>query len=119
MLNQAANIPTRTLFILHEHIIHLDPTSIDTQWQKHSEAALDTITQMVLDIARSHRSIHGAEIDIISPVCVYVVRHTLQRLFEKRYADSKEFFQDSDALRYSLEKLNRRWPLNAMLSSAP
>lgn len=91
--------------------------SIEPQWRKHSEAALETVDQMVLDISRSHRGIHGANIDIISPMCNYVVRHTLQDLYEKRYADSNAWFQDSDTLRQSLEKLNRRWPVEPGLYS--
>jgi hypothetical protein len=103
--------------MLHKHILHLDALSIGSQWRKHSQAALDTVAQMVVDIARSHRQIHGADVDIISPVCNYVVRHTLQHLYEKRYADSNAWFQDSDALRQSLDKLNRRWPVEPGLSS--
>jgi hypothetical protein len=96
---------TRALFILHHHILHLNTISTASQWQKHSQAALDTVAQMVVDIARSHRGIHGADVDIISPVCNYIVQH----LYEKRYADSHAWFQDSDTLRQSLNKLNRRW----------
>lgn len=107
----------RALFILHQHILHLETLSIDSLWQKNSQAALDTVSQMVVDIARSHRGIHGADIDIISPICNYVVRHTLQHIYEKRYADSNAWFQDSDTLRESLGKLNRRWPVETDLSS--
>jgi hypothetical protein len=81
----------------------------ESQWRKHSQAALDTVTQMMIDMARTHHMIHGADIDIISPVCSYVVRCTLQHLCERRYSDSNAWFEDSDALRQSLAKLNRRW----------
>ncbi len=91
--------------------------SIDTQCRKHSEAALDTVAQMVVDIARSHREIHGADVDIISPICNYVVHHVLQRIYEKRYADSNTWFQDTDSLRQSLDKLNRRWATESGLPS--
>jgi hypothetical protein len=102
--------------MLHQHILQLDTTSIEDQWRKNSQIALDTVAQMVLDIARSHRDIHGADIDVVSPICNYLVRDTLQYLYEKRYADKDAWFQDSDALRESLEKLNRRWHMSAGLS---
>ncbi|KAF2134690.1 hypothetical protein P153DRAFT_7496 [Dothidotthia symphoricarpi CBS 119687] len=107
----AVSILIRALFLLHQHILQLDTTSIGSQWREYSEAALDTVVQMVLDIARSHRVYHGANIDIISPACNYVVRHTLQYFYEKRGGDSNAWFQDSDTLRRSLDKLNSRWPM--------
>lgn len=57
----------------------------------------------------------GTEASIISPVCNYVIRHTLQYLYEKRYADSDAWFRDSDTLRQSLERLDRRWPVEPSL----
>ncbi|KAF1939492.1 hypothetical protein EJ02DRAFT_456896 [Clathrospora elynae] len=113
----AVGISIRALFILHKHILRLDTTSVDSQWRKHSQAALDTVTQMVVDIARSHRRIHNADVDIIAPSCSYVVRHALQYLYEKRYADSNAWFLDSDTLRESLNKVNGRWPVEPGLSS--
>lgn len=99
----------RALFILHQHIARLNTKSVGLDWRMHSQAALDTVAQMVIDIARSHRIIHGPDVDIISPVCNYVVRHTLQHIYEKRYADSNAWFRDTDTLRQSLDKMNRRW----------
>ena len=61
---------------------------------------------MVIDIGRSHREIDDANIDVIFPVCNYVVRHTLQHIYEKRFADSNAWFRGSDAPRQSLDKLN-------------
>lgn len=96
--------------MLHQHILQLGASSIDAQMRKHSEAALDTVAQMVVDIARSHRGIHDAEVDIISPICNYVVRFTLEHLYEKRYADKDAWWEDVDALRESRAKFSRRWP---------
>jgi hypothetical protein len=108
----------RALFMLHQHQLRLDTASIGSECHQHySQAALDTAAQMVLDIARSHWVIHGADIDIIPPVCNYVVRHTLEYLYNNRYGDSSAWFQDSDTLRQSLDKLNRRWPVKAGLFS--
>jgi hypothetical protein len=95
--------------MLHQHILHLEATAIDSKWRNHSQAALDTVAQMIVDLSRSHREIPYSKIDVISPVCNYVIRHTLKHIYVKRYADSRTWFEDSDALRESLAKLNRRW----------
>lgn len=108
----------RALFILHQHIGHLNNISIALDWSAHSQAALDSVTQMVIDIARSHRIIDGAEVDIISTVCCYVVRYTLHYIYEKRYADRNAWFRDTDILRQSIEKMNRRWLIEPETSSA-
>ncbi|KAK7189085.1 fungal specific transcription factor [Paraphaeosphaeria sporulosa] len=99
----------RALSMLHQHILHLEATAIDSRWRNHSQAALDTVAQMIVEISRSHRGITSSKIDIISPVCNYVIRHTLQYIYVKRYEDSQAWFDDSDALRESLAKLDRRW----------
>jgi hypothetical protein len=114
----AVGISIRALFILHQHIAHLNNMSIGLDWSMHSQAALDTVAQMVIDIARSHRIIHGADVDIISPVCNYVVRHTLTHIYGKRYADSNAWFKDTDTLRQSLDKMNRRWSIKHDVTSA-
>lgn len=95
--------------MLHQHILHLEATAIDSRWRNHSQAALDTVAQIIVDISRSHRGIPYSQIDTISPVCNYVIRHTLQHIYVKRYANSKAWFDDSDVLRESLAKLDRRW----------
>jgi hypothetical protein len=43
---------------------------------------------LVVDIAHGHRGIEGAGIDVVSPVCNYIVRHALQDLYENRHAGS-------------------------------
>ena len=98
--------------MLHRHILHLEAVSVESIWRNHSQAALDTIAQMIVDISRSHRVIPDAEIDIIAPICNYLIRGTLQYIYERRYDDSKKWFDDADALRESLEKLDRRWSIN-------
>lgn len=95
--------------MLHNHILHLEAISSESTWRNHSQAALDTVAQMIVDIARSHREITDSEVDIISPICNYVIRDTLQQIYERRYADSKTWFEDADALRESLARMNRRW----------
>ncbi|KAF2878214.1 hypothetical protein BDV95DRAFT_15516 [Massariosphaeria phaeospora] len=112
----AVCISIRALFILHQHVLHLNTTHIASECRQHSQSALDTVTQMILDIARNHHRIHGPDVDAISPVYNYIVRHTLQYLYEKRYPDSDAWFQESDTLRQSLAKLNRRWPVDPGIS---
>ncbi|KAF2009285.1 hypothetical protein BU24DRAFT_428825 [Aaosphaeria arxii CBS 175.79] len=106
----AVGTSIRALFMLHEHNLQNDilPT---TQCVNYPQAALDTVVQMVVDISRSHRGIDGADIDIVSPICNYVVRHTLTLHYQRRYSDSEAWFDDSDALRESLAKLSRRWQI--------
>lgn len=99
----------RALSMIHEHRLHLEATAKVSKWRDHSQAALDTVSQITVDISRSHRGIPFSKIGIVSPVCNYIIRHTLQQIYVKRYADSKVWFDDSDALRESLAKLNRRW----------
>ncbi|KAF2034216.1 hypothetical protein EK21DRAFT_15160, partial [Setomelanomma holmii] len=84
---------SRALFILHQHILTLDASAIETQMRQHSEVALDTVAQMVVDIARSHRDIPISEIDIVSPICHYIVRDTLEHLYKNRYADQDAWFE--------------------------
>ncbi|KAH7071841.1 hypothetical protein BKA63DRAFT_58556 [Paraphoma chrysanthemicola] len=105
----AVGTAIRALFMLHQSILHTSRTSIDTQLKKHSEAALDTVAQMVVDIARSHRAIPEDDVDIISPISRYIIRYTLDHLYVTRYEDQTKWFQDVDALRESLAKLARRW----------
>ena len=95
--------------MLHKHILHLEAMSAKSTWRNHSQAALDTVAQMIVDISRSHRQIPDAQVDMISPMCNYIMRDTLQHIYERRYADSKTWFDDADALRESLARLNRRW----------
>ncbi|ORY03675.1 hypothetical protein BCR34DRAFT_591505 [Clohesyomyces aquaticus] len=111
-------ISIRALSILHQHILQSDAMSIESQWCKLSQSALDTLAQMVLDIARSQRDIHGNDIKILSPACNYIFRHALQYLYNKRYADSGAWFKDSDTLREALDRLNRRWNPESGISSA-
>jgi adenylate kinase len=99
--------------MLHRHILHVEAVSAESTWRNHSQAALDTVAQIIVDISRSHRGIPDAKIDIISPICNYLIRDTLQHIYERRYADSKKWFDDADALRESLEKLDRRWSIDA------
>lgn len=73
---------------------------------------MNTVVQIMVDIARSHRDIQGADVDIISPTCNYLVRYTLEYIYEKRYADRNAWFQDTDDLRYSMTKINHRWPMD-------
>ena len=98
--------------MLHRHILHLEAVSEESSWRNHSQAALDTVAQMIVDISRSHQGISDSEVDTISPICNYIIRDTLQHIYERRYADSKKWFEDADALRESLAKLDRRWYLN-------
>ena len=64
---------------------------------------------MMVDMARSQRAIHGADVDIISPVCSYVVRRTLRYLGESGGEGGSVEDVDVDMLKESLEKLGRRW----------
>ncbi|KAH7084124.1 hypothetical protein FB567DRAFT_75897 [Paraphoma chrysanthemicola] len=106
----AVGTAIRALFILHQSILHNNRTPIDAQVQQHSEAALNTVAQMVVDVARSHREIPENDVDIISPISRYIIRYALDHLYKTRYEDQKKWFQDVDALRESLAKLATRWP---------
>jgi hypothetical protein len=80
------------------------------QCRAHSHVALESLTQIIIDIARSYCVYHGADVEIISPVCNFVVRHTLQHIYRKRYDDSDAWYRDTDILRQSLDKLEHRLP---------
>jgi hypothetical protein len=95
--------------MLHQQILRLGATAIDSEWRNPSQAALDTVAQMMVDLSRSHRELPYSKIDIVSPVCNYAIRHTLKHIYVKRYADSRTWFDDSDSLRELLAKLDRRW----------
>jgi hypothetical protein len=106
-------IITRALFILHDRILRLHTTSMEDLWRRNSQAAMDSVAKMVLEIARNHQVITNANVDTISPLCTYVVCRTLQHLYETRYVDSNAWFEDSDTLRLFLDKINGRWPVGS------
>lgn len=103
------NYKFRALFLLHEHFLHIESKNIMFRCREHSEAAIHTAAQMVLDMARSQQGDHVSRTDYIPPIFGYLFRYALKHFYEKRYEAGSTWLQDSVTLRQGLGKLNRRW----------
>ncbi|KAH8660452.1 hypothetical protein BX600DRAFT_56848 [Xylariales sp. PMI_506] len=108
----------RVLYILHQHILRLDPNAVSItahfksleEWQASSRAALDTATKMVIDIAESHQHIVTTPENAMPPSYAYAVRAALQHIKVRRPSSDDAWLQGAEAqLRASLSKFNQRW----------
>ncbi|KIA75685.1 hypothetical protein HK57_00546 [Aspergillus ustus] len=87
----ALAVTLRSLYTLHNHILHLlcQPISVSSrpldEWNQSSLAALDTATTMAIDMARWHyTSLPAERPPDISPVHIYVVRAAMEHLRARR-----------------------------------
>ncbi|KAL2839260.1 hypothetical protein BJY01DRAFT_28697 [Aspergillus pseudoustus] len=100
----ALAVTLRSLYTLHNHILHLPEQSIPgnsrplEEWKQNSLAALDTATTMAIDMARWHYNSLPAERPAeISPIQIYVVRAAMEHLrARRRSAVTAELESDSD-----------------------
>lgn len=104
------------LFTLHWHILGLPPQPMNVgsksleEWRRSSQAALDTVTKMVDDIANSHENMAPHPVDSLPPSYAYIVRAALQHIrHSSPWKDDAGQRVAEERLRNDLKRVNRRW----------
>jgi hypothetical protein len=78
------------------------------EWRRGSQAALDTVTKMVVDIADSHENVPPERVDLLPPNFSYAVLAALRHIRTKPRAE--DWLREAeDRLRASLSRFDRRW----------
>lgn len=107
----------RALFKLHDCILGIPDQSISAnltsldRWKQSSEAALDTITTMVIDMATWHYNNLPADgTNNASTVQIYVVRASIKHVHARAGGEDVPWPEtaDNDLQRY-LAKLQNQW----------
>ncbi|KAH6617167.1 hypothetical protein F5144DRAFT_585644 [Chaetomium tenue] len=114
----AISLALRALFTLHLHILDQPPQPVSAkfksldEWCGGSQAALDTITKMVVDIADSHEHVPTERMDSLPPSFCYTVLSALRHIRAKSRADT--WLQEAEErLRVSLYRFDFRWGVEA------
>ena len=109
---------TRTLFTLHLHILDQPPQTVSAkfksldEWRGGSQAALDTITKMVVDIADSHEHVPPERMDSLPPSFCYDVLLAVRHIHTKPHTDTW-LREAEERLRGSLYRFEHRWGVKA------
>ncbi|PLB44284.1 hypothetical protein P170DRAFT_480047 [Aspergillus steynii IBT 23096] len=94
----ATALTIRALFLLHWHLLdqptYESPGSDSPVNSSHS--ALDTVTQMVIDICITHEHMSISQIDQLPPSCLYIIRASMKHMQSptpdpRLYASLKQF----------------------------
>lgn len=82
------------------------------KWRGGSQAALDTITKMVVDIADSHEHVPPERMDSLPPSFCYAVITALRHIHTK--SDPDTWLREAEErLRGSLYRFDCRWGVEA------
>lgn len=101
---------------MHNHILSEIQGSVTAKfksledWHSSSRAALETVTQMVVDIADSHDTITARVIESLPPIYLYIARAALRNLHgHTAWKHDPDLRAAEERLRTSLELRSRRW----------
>ncbi len=101
--------------MLHWHILEQPPqiTSVKfkstEEWRKNSQAALDTVTKMVIDIADSHENMVPYPINSLTPSYAYILRAALKHVRGSTWRQNVWPRDAEERLQSSLDRSNHRW----------
>ncbi|XXG99869.1 hypothetical protein Hte_006210 [Hypoxylon texense] len=108
---EAIAITIRALFALHTHVTSLPQNFVQSttpsleDWSSRSDAALNTVTKMVVDVVDAHDTF-----DLLAPSYAFMIRAALRHIHEKSYwRDDSGLLSAEERLRTSLEKFDRHW----------
>lgn len=102
--------------MLHCHIIKQPPQSVSAnfrsleEWKISSQAALDTATRMVMDIAECHGGLSAEFVNSTPPSHIYIVRASLRHMYNRAGSGDIPWSPDSEEqLHFYFNQFNRRW----------
>ncbi|KAE8395117.1 hypothetical protein BDV23DRAFT_169123 [Aspergillus alliaceus] len=106
-------IAIRALFMLHWHILGQLTQPGSVKWEerkRRSNDTLDTVTNMVIDIAGSHVNMSPHLIDLLPPSCVYITRAALKHIHDNAALKYEKWLWETDKqLEILLDQFGHRW----------
>ncbi|KAL2830213.1 hypothetical protein BDW59DRAFT_170168 [Aspergillus cavernicola] len=114
----ALAVTVRALFTLHRHVLNIPQQVISVnfrsleEWKKSSLAALDTVTTMVIDMAKWHySSLPSDGTNDTSPIHIYVVRASIKHMHHTRPYNGDSPWSESaqNELQLYLDKIQHQW----------
>ncbi|RYP54700.1 hypothetical protein DL769_010305 [Monosporascus sp. CRB-8-3] len=112
---EAIAITIRALFTLHWHILSQSTPPIVSakyqsleKWCNRSQAALDTVAKMVVDVVEAHENL-----EFVAPSYSYIIRAALKHIYGKtEWKDESWLRGAEERLRTSLDQFNYYWNVN-------
>lgn len=105
----------RALFTLHQHILDQAAQPVTAkfkpldEWRSGSQAALDTITKMVVDISDSHNNMSADELELLPPSFSYAILSALRHIEIKKPVADPWLQEAEERLRAALWRFDRCW----------
>ena len=110
-------VDSRALFLLHVEFLRQHRDHLSEGQLRASHAALDTATQIMVDIASSHESsITVFEIDSLPPTCIFNIHTSIECLREKSILYDKQVTPSVRSLQNFLQIFTRRWLPGPLIS---